>query len=436
MQDSPNYYQILKVSRSATLQDIKKAYRRLARQYHPDLHPENPALGERFKEINQAYHVLSNPVLRSHYDQKLTTNGSASKTAGMNDRDFYARAVTRALDKDYQGAVEDCNQAIALNPLFVEAYVERGVARYKLGDARGTLQDCNQALSINPQFVQAYYYQGRARYRLGYTQAAIEAYTQAIARDSAHARAYYHRGLAHNDLKEYDRGFEDLQKAAALFSDRGDKTGYQLVQETLKTLHQAGRLRQRFSGINPVAILKTIFEDAIAAFLSFALNPTGGLLPSFVNLGQQRAIFASIVFAGIFNICFVWGIYVGWRDFLNISTVNLIIVGLVPFVTLATLSAILRSLAHRPGSLAGDIYLAATTLMPLSVAVLASSISTLLGSQVMSVITLFASCYTILTLYSGCTQIANLSESTAAFVVPAMLLVSGWFFYWVLQMML
>ncbi len=69
MQNFRDYYEILGISKEATAEEIKRAYRALARQYHPDLNPGNKEAEEKFKQIGEAYDVLSDVDKRSHYEE-------------------------------------------------------------------------------------------------------------------------------------------------------------------------------------------------------------------------------------------------------------------------------------------------------------------------------------------------------------------------------
>lgn len=94
MADKRDYYEVLGLQKGASDAEIKKAYRKLAKQYHPDLNPDDPTAAEKFKEINEANQVLSDPEKRAKYDQfgfsgvDPSYGGGANFTGGFDGVDI------------------------------------------------------------------------------------------------------------------------------------------------------------------------------------------------------------------------------------------------------------------------------------------------------------------------------------------------------------
>ena len=87
----PDYYKILGVPRGASDEEIKKAYRKLARKYHPDLNPGDKTAEARFKEIQEAYAVLSDPKKRAQYDQFGDLGGAPPGAAAPSRKHRHRR---------------------------------------------------------------------------------------------------------------------------------------------------------------------------------------------------------------------------------------------------------------------------------------------------------------------------------------------------------
>src|SRR5215475_4164379 len=90
-----DYYEILGVSKTATAEEIKKAYRKVAMQYHPDRNPGDKSAEEKFKEAAEAYEVLSDTDKKAQYDRYghagLSNNGRGRPGGGMNVDDIFSQ---------------------------------------------------------------------------------------------------------------------------------------------------------------------------------------------------------------------------------------------------------------------------------------------------------------------------------------------------------
>jgi curved DNA-binding protein len=119
-----NYYRILGVDRNASKDEIKRAYRRLARELHPDVNPDDPSAEDRFKDINAAYEVLSDPGKRRRYDQLGAGwnrwQQTQRKTGGFDDftRQWYGQSGSNVHFADLNDLFGQTNLADLLEGLF------------------------------------------------------------------------------------------------------------------------------------------------------------------------------------------------------------------------------------------------------------------------------------------------------------------------------
>ena len=422
-----NYYLILGVSQSASLKDIKVAFRRLARQYHPDLNPNNPVAAEKFKQISQAYDVLSDTTKRRRYDRRIpfqqprqTTKTTYSvKAIPRTAKDFYARGTIRAQAKEYHRAIEDYTEAIKLNSRYVDAYLKRCEMRYKLSDHQGVLNDCYEVFNIDPTVAKAHYYQGRARYSLGYIQPAIDSYNLAIAKDRKYPQAYYYRGIAYKDLNATASAVEDFTKAARLFRQQNN---YEASRRSQNIVSQLTNDRQTITHHNGL-----IYNFLMTISLSL-FNPGGGLLPAYSRLPDRQLKLIGIIYGVVSSLCFVCNYFMMGFS-LELPIWQLALIGLIPFTGFLLVGTVLRLFWHHRGDFSTDLFIAGTAIAPIALSAVLIGFVPLSIFWLILPLVLAGLSYSTLTLQASYIQLLNIIEVKAAFAVTLMLIVNSCIFY-------
>ena len=204
------------------------------------------------------------------------------------------------------------------------------------------------------------------------------------------------------------------------------------VAETAETCAACGReLKETHAPSKEiVGKVKARSKDAMQAFKIFAVNPVGGLARSFECLEKRQAMEVGIVFAVTFAACVLIGAYIGLPKWIGKPSfgdmMKLLISALVPFVSIAGASALARKVFRGAGSLEGDVFVAGASPLPPGFLILIGGVLGMANIEVIAILGVFALSYTILILYTGCTQISKIPDVGAAPAVPIIILISGW----------
>ena len=429
-----NYYLALGISKDANVKEVKAAFRRLARQYHPDLNPDDPVSAEKFKQISQAYDVLSDPTKRRRYDirssfnqrqshagntSKKTTTTYSSSTRSSNPKTaqgFFQRGNLKTQNKEYRQAIEDFTEAIRLDPKFVDAYLKRCEMRYKMGDNQGVLDDCYQVFSINPNVAKAHYYQGRARYSLGYTEPAIKSYNIAIAHDGNYPQAYYYRGIAHKDILANSSAVKDLNRAAELFRLQKNYEAYRRSQEIINELTRGNQASGWFDNL--------VHNSLMTLSLSF-FNPGGGLLPAFSRLNNRQSQQVGVIYGLFSGLCFVCTYFMTGLP-IAIAIWQLFLIAMIPFISFLATGNIMRFALHNRGRFSTDVFIAGIAVAPIALVSLLIGFIPISAFSFTIPLAFLGFSYSALSLNASYTQLLNVSESKAALTVALMLILNSY----------
>jgi tetratricopeptide (TPR) repeat protein len=427
MSQPPDYYSILQVAPEATQSEIKRAFRRLVRQCHPDLNPQDPAAAARFQQISQAYSVLSDPQQRTTYDNGLAhphrepPADNASSPANPSAQMAYLQGLDKLAQRNNVEAIKDFNQAIALRPDWAEAYLGRCQAYDNLKDDRAVLDDCYRILQLAPEMAQAYFYQGRARARLGYSKGAMDAYSQAITLDPTFALAYYRRAQAQLELQEVAAARQDLFKASELFRAQNSLSQAQRAEQLLNTLPKTVPPRVT----RPTVALGSFWQIAFSRLPAILLSPGNNLLPTFARLQPQRAGKAGLLYGLMASMGGALSGAAFQHLGLPTSSLGTGLAIAIAYLCLSLCLFVARFLGRGQGSWASDLFLAGVALLPIGLALLLGAATMSIGFTKLADLWVIAGCYSTIILYLGCTQLQNIAEPYALIAVPLILFVSS-----------
>ena len=411
-------YRLLNLSRHATLGEIKQSFRRLARQYHPDLHPNDAQAAARFKQLSAAYDILSDRQQRQDYDASLAAKPAPAAAKPERSQMYHQRGLDQLVRRDYTAAIAAFDRAIQLSPDFVEAYLGRCTANEELKNDRAILEDCYRLLQIDPQLASAYYHQGRARARLGYLQGAVEAYTHAVILRSTFALAYYQRAKILLELKDNERARQDLQRASKLFRVQDNLEQYRQAEALLNSLGSyRARVKFRFGGG-----LSHRLTAAIGYIPALLLNPSDTLQPAFARLSPLQAVWTGLLYASMAGL-----VVMLTETLLHPGTAQGVSWALAVgrfYACLVITGAGVQQVVSRRANWAQSCFVAGITTVPIAVFALAS-IGALWFPWVLPALAMLTCCYSVIYLYIGYSQLGRLSESTLIAVVPLMLAVSA-----------
>jgi tetratricopeptide (TPR) repeat protein len=269
-----DYYEILGVDRQANSQEIKSSYKKLALLYHPDRNPGNPLAEDKFKQINEAYQVLSNSNNKLIYDLKL--NGQyipqvpvypQYKPGAHRDYRYrpqqenpveyaprftkrqirnvyivgtlffvciflfsyflytymnrktavthYQQALAYVAENKLYPALYELNQALQYNPEYAEAYQRRGELNLVAGpNYKQAYADFNKAITYaEVPTPEMYFYRGLCLYKTGRYQQAIDDTQLAVKQEDLQGSALYLRGSARKALQDLDGACKDWRQA-------------------------------------------------------------------------------------------------------------------------------------------------------------------------------------------------------------------------------
>lgn len=259
------HYDILGVSRSVTADELRTVYRQLALRWHPDRNPDNVHAEERFKAITEAYRVLSDPTLRTHYDLFLQAPPKpvpeaprATKPASpslakstpyrwvlpvlltvvllgiiatffrthhqkTSAREALSEATVRLVDEDTLAAVTLLNTAILDDESLTEAYLLRGQILMRMRDFTNAYGDLLAVARVMPTEISLEFDMATCSYHLRKYGLARTHLNKVLRQEPENGKAYLMRGTVFWQEKDSVRACEDWLLAGKYDQPEGNE---------------------------------------------------------------------------------------------------------------------------------------------------------------------------------------------------------------------
>lgn len=248
-----NHYTTLGIPELASPEEAKVAFKRLAVEYHPDKNPNNPLAEELFKQINEAYQVLSNPVRKQQYD--VTLRFIYSYSYYVNQRPKEAEHNFQHYHTVSQKDPKNINlystlfsfACVAYMFLLVNSiydfvsgvYYYQALQNIEMKNYDKAIEKLGYSISYDHSFSTAYYLRAKLySEHFGFTDGALEDYTKAIEKALVQQSVFYlKRGIAYSHVNQKQGAITDFSTALNL-SQYEQKTAYEIADEYYNRLKE------------------------------------------------------------------------------------------------------------------------------------------------------------------------------------------------------
>ena len=164
-----------------------------------------------FLDYLRQYHDIATKTIYNDIQGFIRSQGDFSDA----EENLFLGIIYHAA-KQIDDAIKHYDEAIRLDPLFAEAFCNRGVAKSNLDDKKKAIKDYDKAIELNPQYAKAYNNRGSAKATLNKQQEAIKDYDKAIELNPKYAEAYNNRGDVNRSLERFEQAIRDYDEALRL----------------------------------------------------------------------------------------------------------------------------------------------------------------------------------------------------------------------------